>query len=94
MAETIACAALVAFTRFVSGHGIVHGDPDNKDAKKPNVPVEKIVEWHDEGLIKAPKAFLSEVKAEAEQVADADLAARQAAADAAADAADEDGAPI
>lgn len=103
MTKLITCAALVCFTRYVSGFGMIHGDPDNKEAKKVDIPDHKVAEWHEEGLIKAPKAFLDELKAaseaEAADVAQAELDARiaqeQAAAAAAAEtgAADDDGAP-
>lgn len=55
MSELISCLALVVFTRFVSGHGMVHGDPDNKKARKVALPKHVVANFADEGLIVAPK---------------------------------------
>lgn len=73
MAELITCTALVAFTRYVSGHGMVHGDPDStlKAAKKPQVPPHAVQSLVDEGLIKAPKSFFDEIAAAAQDDQDA-----------------------
>ena len=62
--SAINCTALMAFTRFVSGYGMVHGDPDNKDAKKPLIPEHAIARFVEDGLIKAPKGFQTEAPVE------------------------------
>lgn len=47
MADTTPCKALVAFSDFVEGHGIVHGDPDSTDkaAKAPKCPITSSTAW-------------------------------------------------
>ncbi len=57
MSELIECTALVAFSRFVSGHGIVHGDPENKKAVKVSIPAHAVQNFVDDGFVKAPKGF-------------------------------------
>lgn len=103
MAEVIKCKALMEFSRYVTGHGVVHGDPDSSDkaAKNPGIPAHKIAEFAEDGLIQAPKGYLAEQKAiaaaDADEIAKAEREARESAAAAAvtaADDADEDGAPI
>ena len=83
MAETVTCKALVAFTQFVSGYGMVHGDPDSSDkaATHPAIPVEEVARFVKSELVKAPKGFIEEADAaaatEAEEVAAAELAIRE-----------------
>jgi len=57
MSELITCIALMPFSRFVSGHGIIHGDPDNSKAKKVNVPEHSVQSFIDEGFVKPPKGY-------------------------------------
>lgn len=54
--NTIKCLALVAFTHFVAGFGMVHGDPDSDDdkAKNPNVPEDAVEYLVESGKIEAP----------------------------------------
>ncbi len=69
MTETVKCKALQAFSLFVSGYGIVHGDPDSSDDKAtdPLVPVRAIAQLVEAGNIaeagssgkKAPKGGAS-----------------------------------
>lgn len=92
MVETVKCKALVAFTRYVSGYGQVHGDPDSKlkAAVTPEVPVEAVTRFVEDGFVAAPKGFLEALEKdatqEADEVAATELAAREAAAAAAAEA--------
>jgi len=55
MASTIKCVALVAFTQFVSGYGMIHGNPDAKDAKFPLVPEDSVERFVEAGYIEAPE---------------------------------------
>lgn len=64
MSELITCTALMAFSRFVSGHGIIHGDPDNKGAKKVRVPEHAVDLFIEEGFIEKPKGYKSKKEAE------------------------------
>lgn len=59
MLKTTKCEALVEFTRFVEGYGMVVGAPESSldEAKKPAVPDKAIAAFADEGLIKKPKGF-------------------------------------
>lgn len=88
--SAINCTAIMAFTRFVSGYGMVHGDPDNKDAKKPAIPEHAIARLVEDGLIKAPKGFQVETPVEPEPDPEPDPDAQDAppAEDS------EDGAPV
>lgn len=59
MAEpTIKCKALAVFTEFVSGHGMVHGNPDAKDAKLPEIPHSAVAKLTAAGMIEAPKNWV------------------------------------
>lgn len=64
--KTIACVALVEFTRFVEGFGQIVGAPESSlpEAKKPEVPVKAVAGFVAEGLIKAPKGFDAEAEVE------------------------------
>lgn len=59
MAKLITCLALATFSRFVDGHGIVHGDPDSSldEARNPQVPEAAVATLVGEGLIAAPEGF-------------------------------------
>lgn len=57
MSELITCIALMPFSRFVSGHGIIHGDPENKKAKKVAVPEHAVQRFIDEGFVQPPKDY-------------------------------------
>ena len=67
--ETIKCKALVAFTHHVPGFGQVHGDPDNKKAKTPDVPVNAVAWLVEHGRIEEPKNFVDPVAGNTEVVA-------------------------
>lgn len=58
--KTIKCAALMAFTQFVPGYGMVHGDPDNEGASEPEVPVTYIEQLEREGRIEPPAGWAGE----------------------------------
>lgn len=51
----VKCKALRAFTEFVSGFGMVHGDPDNQSEKArfPEMPEEAAVKLISEGKVEA-----------------------------------------
>lgn len=51
--KLVQMAALVAFTRFVPGHGQVHGDPDSSDekARLPMVPEHLADKWAEDGIV-------------------------------------------
>lgn len=83
MAETVKCKALVAFTHFVSGYGMVHGDPDSSDkaANSPEVPVDEVAGFVAREQVKAPKGFLEDrddaAAAEAAEVAEVEAQGRE-----------------
>lgn len=56
MASTVKCVALVAFTHFVAGYGMVHGDPDSSKeaARSPEIPEDAVEYLVDSGKIEAP----------------------------------------
>lgn len=59
MAEaTVKCKALAVFTEFVSGYGMVHGNPDAKDAKSVEVPHSVVAKLADAGVIEMPKGWV------------------------------------
>lgn len=62
MTECTPCTALRAFTEFVPGFGQVHGDPDSKDNKMPNVPNGVIDKLVGEDKIEAPEAVAPEAQ--------------------------------
>ncbi len=57
--ETIKCTAKEAFTEYVSGHGMVHGDPNSSDknARAPMVPLIVVERLAEAGSIAMPKGF-------------------------------------
>lgn len=59
--ETIKCTAKEAFTEYVSGHGMVHGDPNSSDknARTPNVPIIAVERLVEAGSIAMPRGFKS-----------------------------------
>lgn len=75
MSDLIKCKALVAFTRYVTAHGMIHGDPDNKEAKYVNVPPRALDNLLADELVERPKGYKTAAEVEAEE--------RQAALDAA-----------
>lgn len=83
MVETVKCKALVAFTQFVSGYGMIHGDPDSTDkaANNPEVPVDEVAGLVARELVKAPKGFLEDreevAAAEAAEVAEVEAQVRE-----------------
>lgn len=54
----VRCTALVAFTHFVAGYGMVHGDPDNSDnaARFPIVPEDAVEHLVREGRLSVEDA--------------------------------------
>jgi hypothetical protein len=77
MAEnTTPAKALKCFTRSVTDHGIVHGDPNgHDDAKVVQVPDSKLAAWVADGLVQAPKGWKSpEVEAPAGSEATTEVA--------------------
>ncbi|WP_417615311.1 hypothetical protein [Parasphingorhabdus sp.] len=64
MTECTPCKALRAFTEFVPGYGMVHGDPDSKDNKMPEVPNKAIDKLVGEDKIEAPEAEASVAKSQ------------------------------
>lgn len=77
--ETIICEARSVFTEFVSGYGMVHGDPDSSDgaATNPAIPVSIVQRLTDGRVIKKPKGW---VAPEAEAVAEVSEAGPEAEA--------------
>lgn len=59
MAKLITCLALTSFSQFVSGHGIIHGDPESplKAATHPEIPEHKVETFVDNGWVEAPEGF-------------------------------------
>lgn len=74
MADTIQCKALRPFTEYVSGYGMVHGNPtdENSDkkaralARNPHVPTNVVKYFVESGLIDMPKDFVDEAEADAD----------------------------
>lgn len=62
MTDTTQCKALRSFTQFVSGYGQVHGDPDSKDNKKPDVPNSAIDLLVGEDKIAKPKGWITDAE--------------------------------
>lgn len=83
MVETVKCKALVAFTHFVSGYGMVHGDPDSTDkaATNPEVPVDEVAGFVTREQVKTPKGFLEDredaAATEAAEVAEVEAQVRE-----------------
>lgn len=71
--KTVKCEALVEFTRFVEGHGMIVGAPDSTlpEAKKPEVPVHMVAAFAAEGLVKAPKGFEAKAEVAADEAEEA-----------------------
>lgn len=73
--ETVKCKALQPFSHFVSGYGIVHGNPDDANpdkrardrARNPEVPVISIAAMAEDGLIQPPKDFVDPAADEADE---------------------------
>lgn len=67
MAKLITCLALATFSRFVDGHGIVHGDPESTldAARNPQVPEAAVATLVGEGLIEAPEGIGDDAEASA-----------------------------
>jgi hypothetical protein len=65
--ETIKCTAKEAFTEYVSGHGMVHGDPNSSDknARAPMVPLIVVERLAEAGSIAKPKGFTGASKDDA-----------------------------
>lgn len=53
----VKCIALMAFTQFVPGYGQVHGDPDNSEAKEPEVPFDFVQKLIEENKVEAPDGW-------------------------------------
>lgn len=77
MVDLIKCVALLTFTRFVSGHGMVHGSPENEFAKVVSVPAHAVDAFLADELIERPKGYLTAAEIE---VGEADVAPASAPA--------------
>ena len=79
MTGLIKCKAKRAFTRFVSGFGMVHGDPESSlvEATHPAIPATEVGDLVEGGLIEAPKGWAEEM-AEKNETAVADGAVQAA----------------
>lgn len=73
MTKVVTCLARVAFTRFVDGYGMVHGDPESSldEARNPDIPEQAVAALVSEKVIEAPDGWDAEPEKDEEKPAKA-----------------------